>query len=349
MSGHSKVGFLYDQAVKNNALFVGVTETWLHPGVLDAEVTHAFPGYNLFRADRAGGRQGGGVALLVREDYTGDLLASYSETLPNRSGSVCELLVVNVHQLNTVICVLYRPPDTRIEEFTGVLKCLDNSLVALSTPTPSIVLMGDMNLPQSCISWRSSEDGLLVPHVAGHRDTETAGGKQDRLQAQHLIDLAVKHSLQQEVDQATHGTEILDLVFTNNCELVNSVSVENWQAFTDHKMVAVRTNYESRQVDTNQDKQYMCEIGRRYDALNFHLAPWSEIKDELNQIDWGKLGELGESCPSLALEHFHTEILTVLEKHVPKKKFKSKMKPKMSRLRRCLWKKHSKAKKTVFE
>ena len=120
-SGRSKVRILYDQAVKSNALFVGVTETWLHPGVLDAEVSHAFPGYSLYRADRAGARQGGGVALLLREDLTGDVLATYVEKHPNRNGSVCELLVIKVYQLDTVICVLYRPPDTRIKEFTGVL------------------------------------------------------------------------------------------------------------------------------------------------------------------------------------------------------------------------------------
>ena len=70
------MGFLHDQAVQHNSLFVGVTETWLHEGVLDAEVTHAFPGYNLSRSDRAGGRQGGGVALYLREDLTGDILSS---------------------------------------------------------------------------------------------------------------------------------------------------------------------------------------------------------------------------------------------------------------------------------
>ena len=53
-SGHNKVGFLYDQAVNHNALFVGVTETWLHSGVLDAEVSHGFPGYSLYRTDRTG-------------------------------------------------------------------------------------------------------------------------------------------------------------------------------------------------------------------------------------------------------------------------------------------------------
>ena len=91
------MGFLHDQAVQNNALFVGVTETWLHEGVLDAEVTHAFPGYSIFRSDRAGGRQGGGVTLYLREDLTGEILATYAEVHPLRGGSVCELLVVQVH------------------------------------------------------------------------------------------------------------------------------------------------------------------------------------------------------------------------------------------------------------
>ena len=77
-SGHSKVGFLYDQAVRNNSLFVGVTETWLHEGVMDAEVSHSFPGYSLHRSDRLGGRQGGGVALYIRDDMSCDILASYA-------------------------------------------------------------------------------------------------------------------------------------------------------------------------------------------------------------------------------------------------------------------------------
>ena len=139
-SGHNKVGFLYDQAVRRDSLFVGVTETWLHAGIMDAEVSHGFPGYSLHRSDRAGGRLGGGVALYLREDLTGDTLASYAEVHPERSGSVCELLVVKVHQLDTVVCVLYRPPDTRLEEFGSLLQCLDNTLSYLPTPTPTPTL-----------------------------------------------------------------------------------------------------------------------------------------------------------------------------------------------------------------
>ena len=84
-TGRSKASFLSDQAEDKKCLFVGVTETWLTEGVLDSEVTHDFPGYTILRCDRSGGRQGGGVALYVREDLTGDVLAKFAN-------GVCELL-----------------------------------------------------------------------------------------------------------------------------------------------------------------------------------------------------------------------------------------------------------------
>ena len=69
------------------------------------------------------------------------------------ANSVCELLVVKIHQLETVVCVAYRPPNTAIGEFTGLLKCLDDTLSALPAPTPTIVLMGDFNFNSKCIEW----------------------------------------------------------------------------------------------------------------------------------------------------------------------------------------------------
>ena len=62
------------------------------------------PGYSLFRCDRSD-RVGGGVAVFLKEDLSGDVLGSYDN-------GVCQLLVVQVHQLDTVLAVLYRPPDT---------------------------------------------------------------------------------------------------------------------------------------------------------------------------------------------------------------------------------------------
>ena len=107
---------------------------------MDSEVTHNFPGYSLLRCDRET-RQGGGVGLYVRDDLTGDILCSYDN-------GVCELLVVMVHQLDTVVAVLYRPPDTRFNEFSEELSKLDSVLSELPPPTPTVTLMGDFNFPK---------------------------------------------------------------------------------------------------------------------------------------------------------------------------------------------------------
>ena len=238
-----------------------------------------------------------------------------------------EMLVVKVHQLDTVVCIVYRPPDTRLEEFAGVLTCLDSTLSALPTPSPTMIFMGDMNLPKSCITWRRSEEGLMVPLVAGHRDKETAGGKQDRLQAQQLVDLTTKHCLLQEVEHATHAVEILDLIFTNNCELLNCVVVENCDSFTDHRLVIAHTSYLHKQEEIEIEQQYLCDTGKRYGALDFNQVPWEEVRKELGEIDWGQMEELAKSCPTSALAEFNDKLLDVLLKLIPINKKRARGKP----------------------
>ena len=65
---------------------------------------------------------------------------------------VCEALVVPIHQLDHIVVVAYRPPDTRYAEFSAMLNVLDTALCALPTPTPTIPLMGDFNLPVSAVN-----------------------------------------------------------------------------------------------------------------------------------------------------------------------------------------------------
>ena len=90
---------------------------------------------------------------------------------------------------------------------------------------------------------------------------ETAGGKQDRLQAQQLIDMASKHSLLQEVLEPTYSVEILDLIFTNNCELVSSVSTETWSTITDHRLIVVNTSFSSNSDDHRSNSSCVRQVG----------------------------------------------------------------------------------------
>ena len=144
---------------------------------MDSELLVHFLGYTVLLSDRVG-RQRGGVCLFLREDLTGEVLSSYSN-------GVCELLMVKVPQLNTVVVVMYRPPDTTQQEFEMVLSKLDELLLELPAPTPTIALMGDLNFPGSTVTW-SREDGELLPKVAAHRQAESAG-PQVRLHAASFV------------------------------------------------------------------------------------------------------------------------------------------------------------------
>jgi hypothetical protein len=201
-----------------------------------------------------------------------------------------------------------------------MLQSLDSALSTLPTPTPNILVMGDMNFPRSCIHWEISDEGHQYPIVASHREEETPEGKQDRLQAQRLVDFAAKHFLQQVVQGPTHAAECLDLIWTNNFDLVSSCDQEDCRQFSDHKLVTARTTYKLNQEQENTDEQFLCTTGKRYKALDYSKASWPVISEELAKLDWKPMEELSKTSPEAALACFHENVLGVLESHVPKKK-----------------------------
>ena len=246
------------------------------------------------------------------------------------------MLIVKVHQLNSIVVVLYRPPDTTSSELRGALSCLDDTLSSLPSPLPSIVICGDLNLRQKHVSWKRSEDGDLVPCVGGHREGETS----DRPQASRIIDICQKFGMVQQVDKATRSAsgEILDLVFTSDEDLVSYVETEDHLTFTDHAVVTCYTNFKSSGQTDGPEKSYLCENGERYGKLDFHNAPWAQLKEELGKLDWS---DLPSEEPNGALNLFHGKVLTVLEKLVPAKKAKPS-KYRMPKQRKQFWAKMSK-------
>ena len=150
-------------------------------------------------------------------------------------------------------------------------------------------------------------------------------------------------------DQPTHVTEILDLVFSNNCGLVSGVVVEDWATFTDHRLVIVNTSYQLSRDTRTAEQQFLCDTGRRYSLLDFFKAPWEDISTKLASINWDQMEEIAKTSPTEALVFFHQKLLEVLEEIVPLKKKRGKAKPKMHRMRRLLWKRLAKVKKSLRE
>ena len=116
-----------DLAKESNAPWIALTETWLKPEILSAEVQ--IPGMQLYRADREG-RKHGGCALYVRNDLTSQLMITHS----NRS---CDTLIVKIKSLNLLLIVNYRPPDAKEKEFSEQLKSAKMPLKISLKKTPN--------------------------------------------------------------------------------------------------------------------------------------------------------------------------------------------------------------------
>ena len=247
-----------------------------------------------------------------------------------------------VHQLSTVVVVMYRPPNTRIGEFGEILSKLDSVLANLPTPTPNIVVMGDLNFPRSSVVWKRCDDGDgldggdLVPLVAGHREEETAGGKQDRLEVSRLCDLGTKYSLVQKVDKPTHGVEVLDLIFCNNSEMISSILVESWPAFSDHSLVAATTSFRLGNT-LDRDEVHLLEYGRKLKRLDFNKAQWDQVQSELGDVNWSEMEKAAEASPNQALSVFMDKMIPILEKHVPLRKKGKKTRNRIEKKRKLLW------------
>ena len=326
---------LSDHAQQLNAVAVAVTESWLKPDVMDSEVTINFPGYTIYRSDRIS-RPGGGVCMFLRDDISGECLVKYDN-------GVCELLMIKVHSFDTILAVVYRPPDTRISEFLPVLTELEKCVSNLSNPQPAVLMAGDFNFPNSVMNW-VQVDGELVPNVHNHHSDEKKEGLQSRLQASKLCDLSSSCHMTQLVDSPTCGKEALDLVFATDCSIVSHIKMEDFPAwFSDHKVISVNlTSSLSRQPQ--KPEIYLLDSARRLKKLDFKEAPWIEIRRHLKDIDWGEMTKISRYSPTAAHNYMLFRILPILENYVPKKKVGKGTRSRTHRQEKLLWRKLKKSK-----
>ena len=160
--------------VNNNVDVAVITETWLHDDI-DSSMLE-IPEYMLFRLDRGGGRQGGGVAVYVKHGIP----CTHLSHLTQNNLEVMWLLY-RPHSMpreisHLLIGAVYFPPKANSYEMIDYLiSSLD--AVTRSHPCTGILLLGDFN---------------------------------------QLPDTQLKSfPLQQIVTKATRGTSVLDKIYTN--------------------------------------------------------------------------------------------------------------------------------------
>lgn len=142
---------LHELALEENTDIMALTETHLSENVLDAEIN--MQNYTIYRADRID-RSHGGVAMYIKNNLTPTL-----EVLTKYSNKTTEMLAVHIKKLDLIIINVYRPPNTKMEDFRDLLKKIKVIVNNLPKPTTEVLLMGDFNLPHICWQTMSIKGG----------------------------------------------------------------------------------------------------------------------------------------------------------------------------------------------
>ena len=193
-----------------------ITESWLNMRDKHFTGEAAINGYNMFEKCRCH-KAGGGVLLYVKNGIN---VIKVSKIDVEEYDS----LYVEIKNNNRgyILGVVYRPPkqteenDMRLyNEIKSIIK------------DKNAVICGDFNNPS--VNWST---------LTGDRE----GGR--------LIGLVEDAFLRQSVRKPTRGNNILDLVLTNDCDLINSCEVGEPLSNSDHNIVRIKLNL---QISTKEN------------------------------------------------------------------------------------------------
>ena len=308
-----------------------LTETWLR-NHLDAEIQ--IENYTVFRADRNRpkkkyGRNSGGVEMYIRND-----LAAMSEIVLEYSTGVIEALVLKIRSLNMLVCLIYRQPndaaggnESTSAQFIELLQALTEEINSLSSPIPTLVIAGDLNLPHA--EWPACEAG-------------PGASVDERRMIDMMREFAYQHFLLQIVSKPTHRAgNVLDVILTNSSDLFPTVEVVPSYPISSHHLVkcAMLTN------GGNSHESYSRSENTGFDAVNLYSdkTDWQKIKTEISDINWQF--EFQDKSPdemlSLVIGTCEQLVLT----YAPKRKKKGSKRTAPPRHRKILMRKRTKLRK----
>jgi hypothetical protein len=164
--------------------------------------------------------------------------------------SGAELLMLDIHyskNKSLMFGVFYRPPSADSE----CLEILQRNLESLSDQT-DILLVGDFNFKG--IDWSNN---VFLNNLSNY---------------ELFADILADNFLTQMVSQPTREN-ILDLVLTNNIDMV--MAVEVGEPISDHNIITFRVNVNPYRNQSSKKKFY-----------NFDKADWSGLSELFNNIPW---------------------------------------------------------------
>ena len=282
----------------------------------------------------------GGVATYVNENV---------EALEVKKDSIggCELLIIDIKEINVINIIVYRPPRTYKTAFEKVVKEIDTALQEMESrqENRTIFMSGDFNFP--FITWkRDTEDDYRW------EEKECNSGSQEKEQFEMLNELSNKYQLTQIVTEETRGKNTLDLVYTNETKTVNEVTTIKTH-YSDHKRIEIETTIKVKERMNGKITREMEE--NKFKELNIWSEEinWEAIGVRLEQIQWEKTNGITNS--KNMLENLVDIIYELCQEGIKKKKkggggVPMKIKKKIGRIKKLRRKmKNKRCNKNVVE
>ena len=134
----NKIPELHTISVTYNCKVLCITETHLHPGIFNAEVS--IPNYQIFRKDRNSGSDGGGSIIYVHNSVSAVCVESF-----NAPDSLA--VQINFDSCPVIFCCVYRSMNLTNSQDDEIM----NQIRSLAlVDDQELILVGDFNLPDVC-------------------------------------------------------------------------------------------------------------------------------------------------------------------------------------------------------
>ena len=158
-------------------------------------------------------------------------------------------------------------------------------------------MLGDFNL--KFINWQTEK-------IEKPETIKQSISSNEKISSNILLDFVNENLLTQLVTENTrHQKSLLDLVFTNNEDIIFNVNVDTNNYDTDHDTV----NCQLLLNELNSGTTFIQSTAKKpIDQLNFQKANWTDLKKELNEINWEELFK----------DKTVSEMYTILEKNLTK-------------------------------
>ena len=129
----------------------------------------------------------------------------------------CEMIGVEIKELQTINLVVYRSPDTKRDEFKVILESLKNILNKIDNQNNTIILSGDFNF--RFVEWNRNQS-----RACSYRYKQGTS-KEEKDQFLDLMEVCDDQCLVQIIEEPTRGENTLDLIFSNEVSLINDIEV----------------------------------------------------------------------------------------------------------------------------